>query len=347
MEEYVRKTIILITHDDLDGAGCHVVFEQMMYYSYHFHEIYHSHNNTVDDDTKMIVSEHDPNATNIIFADICPSKEVLLQLKKKKFDCVVLDHHPTNEYAKEVFPLSVIKSGPDCSGTSLLYEYLTEYVIGPTYNGKLNKVTEAYIEMLMTYFVEKITRWDTFEWKKHNDLDAKKLNDLLYIMKMNTFCKYMRSQINLAQARIISGEKFDPFNMIGFFIGDIFLDMLEEKQKSEEEFIDGIIKNPKVIEFKLPETDYSAALMLAPNGVNISELATKYLAAYPKVDILIYYMQQYNTLSFRTARDDIDCGAICRKYGGGGHPKAAGCSMPDGFEYIILNNVEDYLEGRL
>lgn len=103
---------ILITHDDLDGAGCAIVFKQV----YPDIEIQHHDYKTIDGiAAELWINRADYD--KIFFADISPSEEIgLAMLEDPKF--VIIDHHKTREYLIGSPFFDINKSG-----TYLSYEF--------------------------------------------------------------------------------------------------------------------------------------------------------------------------------------------------------------------------------
>ena len=59
--------------------------------------------------------------------------------------------------------------------------------------------------------------------------------------------------------------------------------------------------------------------------------------------IYIALMPGINTVSMRTILDDVDVSVIARKYGGNGHPKAAGFPLPDALKKVPYGEIEEKL----
>lgn len=106
---------ILITHDDLDGAGCAIVFRR----AYPDIEVQYHDYKTIDE----IASELWDNRSDydqIFFADISPSEEIgSIMLKYPKF--FIIDHHKTRTY---------LEGSPhfdtERSGTLISYDFLCD-----------------------------------------------------------------------------------------------------------------------------------------------------------------------------------------------------------------------------
>ena len=104
---------ILITHDDLDGAGCAIIFR----HAFPDIEIQHHDYKTIDE-IATLLWEGRSNYDRIFFADISPSEELgLMMLNDPKF--VIIDHHKTREYLAGSPNFDVSRCG-----TCLSYDFL-------------------------------------------------------------------------------------------------------------------------------------------------------------------------------------------------------------------------------
>ena len=56
----------------------------------------------------------------------------------------------------------------------------------------------------------------------------------------------------------------------------------------------------------------------------ISELGNELCKLNRELDYIAIVNMSTRSVSYRTIKDDVDMGMIAKKYGGGGHPKAAG-----------------------
>ena len=114
---------ILITHDDLDGAGCAIAFK----WKYPDIEIQHHDYKTIDDIAVQLWIERD-NYDRIFFADISPSEEIgSLMLNDPKF--VIIDHHKTREYLVGTPYFDVDRCGAYISYDFLYNKPFPEFVL--------------------------------------------------------------------------------------------------------------------------------------------------------------------------------------------------------------------------
>lgn len=84
---------ILITHTDLDGSGCSIIFKK------HYPDIevqYHNYD-TIDDISQELLDNKN-NYDKIYFADITPSENIGKEMLKDHDKFIFIDHHITREY---------------------------------------------------------------------------------------------------------------------------------------------------------------------------------------------------------------------------------------------------------
>ena len=317
---------ILFTHDDLDGAGCRVIFELT-----HSNEVkgvdYDVFNCSIKElDTIVLnyfhTSKFDKKFDTITFADICPSVELLTKLRNEGYDVLIFDHHPTNEFAWDIIRdraviLPEINGRPE-SGTSLLYQH-----IGICTNKLVKK------------FVDTIRSYDTWEWKSTNNIMAKKLNTLFFLLGMDKFCDFYVRYLN------------QYFNTLELTEPELIIEehmaFVDARLDQEEKVINDFIANGKVYDINV--LNYRCAFILGPKGANMSELSNLYLINHPEYDMVCTYMPYDNTLSFRCNREDLDLGKdICAPLGGGGHKKSAGAPLLDSDIDKILDVFRDVMK---
>jgi len=326
---------VLFTHDDMDGAGCRIVFELA-----HRHlekgkdyEIFNCSNNGVDETALSIFrnEQFDPVNTHVIFADICCSVQALEVFKSKEVKVDIFDHHRTNFPVQQVYPDAQIVPenvlGVQESGTSLLYQYF--YNIDD-FTGEHFKNLD---EVMFSKLVDTIRSYDTYEWKTTNNILAKELQTLFYLLGMDKFCERYIKKIS------------DVENKDNHLISLTDMDFVSTKIENEQKVIDNFTPDD-VFEFML--RGYNIAFILTTKGASISELGYQFLTKYPQYDAMIYF-SPYNGGKFemRTVRDDIDMGAMfAMPIGGGGHPKAAGAPLPQSSQDMMVDMLIDVLNGR-
>lgn len=343
---------ILFTHDDLDGAGCHIIFSVFMNMNSEFQNgtlkssietddcvIVHCSNANIDHMVMWAVDKYQLNyETDVYFADIVPSREILDWIEPMFPNLYIFDHHRTNFFVTHIIPSAVIVPentlGVSECGTSLLYKHFCHTNADMLTENRIN--TE-----LLDQLVENVRLYDTWEWKSVGNIVPKKLQILLYLIGMGRFCQYYVTAIrtDLKRSDLISPEH------------SMFIDARIE---NEQQIINNIVaeyeRDPdKSIIYPIDARGYHIALCITQTGANVGELASVFLEKHPEFDVYISFsIYENGELSFRTIRDDIDLGELFAKpLGGGGHPKAAGAPISHYIRCVLLDLLTSYIQGTL
>lgn len=290
----------LFTHTDLDGIGCSIVAQHVYedidveYCDYHnVNEMvgeYLAARDYLDYDLTLITDI----SVDEIKADIINYTYNL----GNKFK--LLDHHATAEWLNKyewamVNPLH--EDGSKSSGTTMLFDYL-------------NRPRE------LSEFVEKVRRYDTWEWStKYNDTHAKQLNDLLYLTGRESF---------------ITRFLFDT--SIEFTdIETVILDMEQNKIKYYIKSKEKQLKTVNILK-------YQAGVVFAESYH--SELGNELAKKYHGLDFIVMINPASAKISYRGIRENIDLGKdVAKVFGGGGHPRASGSQIDDNLIVEFINSL--------
>lgn len=242
--------------------------------------------------------------SKIFITDISVTEEVANDLDKIGEKVVLLDHHPTALFLNR-YSWAKVEEYFDIEektcATRLLYDYF-------------NADGNVYLDT----FVEKVRLFDTWLWKeKYNDEDAKYLNDLRYILGKEDFANSLISKIK---------SKSTLFN-------EFDLKLLAIKQREIDSYVEKKDKDLVVTEIR----GYKAGVVIAES--NQSELGNRLCEMHPELDLVA--MVNQNGISYRTVKDNVNVSEIAKYFGGGGHPKASGSSVPkeclEGFILSLFN----------
>ena len=216
----------------------------------------------------------------------------------------LIDHHKTaltfNEY--EWGKVVVEEDGKLTSATSLFYNYLIEK--------KLLEPSTA-----MEQYVELVRQYDTWEWEKNNNLQAKRLNTLFFLVSIDEFEEKMINRLSSSDT---------------FFFDEFEQKLLEMEEKKIERYIRR--KRRELVQTKID--DYYAGIVYAE--LYHSELGNELGKEYPHLDYIVILNIGGKRMGFRTIHDDVDVSVIAGNYGGGGHEKASGASLGnDAYERFV------------
>lgn len=307
-------TIRLFSHTDLDGYGCNIVMKALVSQVIATNMNYEENNEIVKN---YILSGEYKNYRCTFITDISVNEEVAELIDKTKdLRLVLLDHHPTAEWLNKYDWANVCVNNcfEKTSGTELLFNFL---VSSDGCVEDWNYFREIHD------FVKQVKRYDTWLWKeKYNDDTPKKLNDLFYILGYDKF---------------YSSLKENNFN-VKFLIHD-YSYLLENQQKKIDKYIEK--KNKEII--GCPIKDYNVGVVFANQYQ--SELGNRLSELNPQYDLIA--MIGENTISYRTTKENINCGKFAKLFEGGGLPKAAGSEINEEQKNKIIDLLFDKgLEGN-
>lgn len=286
---------LLYTHNDLDGVGCGIVAKCA------FGGKVEIRYNSVDGLNLQVERflEKSRRKNFLFITDLSvneANEHGLDEFVKSGGKVKLIDHHKTALHFNK-YPWGSVQveyeNGKLASATSLFYEYLIQ-------NGLLAP-TKGLDE-----FVELVRQYDTWEWEKHGSQQAKRLNDLFYMVSLEEFEEKMTERL----------QKNEPFSFDEF--EEKILDLEEEKieryvRRKKREIIQTIIH------------DHYVGVVHAESYH--SELGNELGKENPHLDYIAIMNMGGKKISLRTIHDHIDVSEIAGLYGGGGHAKASGCSM--------------------
>lgn len=206
MERLFDEKTLLITDVDLDGAGSKII----MNFLYPEAEVLIAERNEVD--KAVIESIYSGKYNKIIMTD-CSMKNWETVNMVNEFiwngnQFYLLDHHVSASWLNEQHWADVIieKDMTLMCGTRLFYDW----IIGE--NEKKNKEFADYIKNHFGEFVELVRLYDTWDWKRTNDMDAYNLSRLFDFKGRDEFCKDIISNLGpnkkLISEKILLSVKF-------------------------------------------------------------------------------------------------------------------------------------------
>lgn len=304
--------IKLFSHTDLDCIGCNVLIRNLDCESDIENLDYGNVNERIKD---FIINEEYLEYNYIFITDISVNKEVAELIDEVYIgrNVVLLDHHLTalwlNKYEWAIVEDNVeYEDGifEKTSGTELLYRYICADKELPKFD---------YCYSAIEDFATQVKRYDTWLWNtKYKDRKPKQLNDLFYILGKDRFIKCIE----------------EDFYRVGSFMHKYSL-LLELNQEKIDKYV-----NTKIREIIVRDINgYKVGIVFADH--NQSELGNRLSEINSSLDLIA--MIGVNTISYRTVRDDINCGEFAKLFNGGGHPKASGSQISTELQGKIIDLV--------
>lgn len=308
----------LFSHTDLDGYGCNVVAKLALC----FLEVdcenlnYDKINERVKE---FFITKECEEYSVVYITDISVDDEVAEIIENKINEIGIrvklLDHHPTaiglNKYKWAT--VDIERHGEKTSGTRMLYDELSDII------KKVSSEKGIFNKDKLFDFVEHVRKYDTWLWKeKYNDIKPKQLNDLFFILGSERFTD-----------KVIKTLKFSLVTVKDFINENKLL--LELQQEKVDKYVEA--KNKEIIDMNL--VGYNVGIVFAEQFQ--SELGNRLSEMNPQYDLII--MIGNKTISYRTVKDNVNCGDIAKLFGGGGHPKASGSQIGKDKQLVYIKEL--------
>ncbi|KAB2495577.1 DHH family phosphoesterase [Priestia endophytica] len=296
----------LLSHNDLDGVGCGILAKLS------FGEQVKVRYNSISGLNREVewFLENEGKDTFLFITDLSVSEENEKRLEKffqAGGKVKLIDHHKTalsyNDY-KWGHVVVEDEEGKLTSATSLLYEYLISH--------QLIKPSNAISE-----FVELVRQYDTWEWERNENHHAQRLNALFFLLSIDQFEEKIISRLQTSDH-----FHFDEFETK-------ILDMEENK-------IDRYIRRKRR---ELVQTEVGGLFAGVVHAESYhSELGNELGKENPHLDYIAILNIGGKRMGFRTIHDHIDVSDVAAQFGGGGHAKAAGCTLTeDAYKQFVID----------
>lgn len=287
----------LYSHNDLDGVGCGILARLAFGTNV---DVRYNSVQGLDFQIERFL-EKDRLDDVLLITDLSVHSEnekKLTEFVDKGGNVTLLDHHKTALHLNETSWATITveyEDGRLASATSLLYDYLLQ-------NNELER-TQPIDE-----FVELVRLWDTWEWEKNEALKAKRLNDLFFMISIDEFEERMVKRLQEKES-----FSFDEFE-------EKILDMEETK-------IERYIRRKRRELVQTFIGEHCVGIVHAESYH--SELGNELGKECPHLDYIAILNVGSKKMSFRTIHDAIDVSEVANHFGGGGHAKAAGCTLTE------------------
>ena len=319
--------VLLITHNDLDGAGPAILFSVVL--GKENVEIRHCGNGPMSYLIKNAVLNEADNYNKIIATDISVNEidAEIINTSRNIDKFILIDHHSTamflNKYDWAVVESSLIEDSfradyyknidenkpRSSSATSLVYDYLD-------YIGLTNNINTELRE-----FVHNIATYDTWDWINtfNNKKECYDLNLLFFIYGSTLFDEKFTEHFSKSASKtsFFLDNQQDDFDKIN-------KTLLEVEVAKRSNFLKYVSKNFKVGSIEIGDKKYSMCMWVGNTYMNDVFLLMK--EKYPQKDL---YIINYGTgIGLRTDTN-IDVGQLAKMFRGGGHKEAAGIKISD------------------
>ena len=286
---------------DPDGIGC-VLLSLLCFKNVSYTLC--KNNLELDEKISEFLEQEDVTSyEHVYITDLCPSKSLLEKMAfidAKLFQ--VYDHHLTSLKEKEKPSFVYIGDDEKDCAMSIFYQELIKDF--PAL--KENKTLEELVYLTRLH--------DTWAWKKENNQKAFLLETFHHYLGPIGYLYYYKDKC-LQNCGLEKTEEENSW----------LLDITKEETKKVKELLQRVVFEK--------EENINFASVYGPYSLR-NLLADALRKDYPDCDVLALFAPDNGTISFRSLKN-IDVLPFAEKYHGGGHPKAAGCSLTKENEIIL------------
>lgn len=303
-----QQKIVHFSDKDLDGVSCAILSQ----IAFPDQEV-DSHGvtpYTVNQEVQKFIEEELTHDMYVVITDVSVNDEVALLIQKKVDQghaFILIDHHPTAlPLASQYEWANVIteESGKKTSATSLYYDYL---------------VNQAYLTPtgVLSDYVELVRSFDTWDWDATGTVQANQLNILFYMVERDMFVQNVLRRLR-GDGSASDQFVFDEVESILIYTEEKRIDEFEQKKLKQMKVF------PVEIDLDEPKTFQVGVVFLEQYHSTTGNYLCKNAEM---IDFVAMLDPGKGRISFRTIRDEVNLSVIAQHYGGGGHPKASGCSF--------------------
>ncbi|KOO47592.1 DHH family phosphoesterase [Priestia koreensis] len=311
--------IHLFSHNDLDGISP-AILAKLAFKDRDFEAscvgVKH-----IDQVVSEFLEAHEETDIDLYITDISVNDEVaaLLQERIEKGQKVtLLDHHasalPLAEKYEWAHIVPTYEDGTKTAATTLFYDYLVE-------NDYLAKTAA------LDDYVELVRQFDTWDWFEKDNQRAKQLNNLYYLISRDEFQDTILETLEASlQDESVTAFAFSERHQI----------LLEVEEKKIEKYLHDKEKQLIKASVNLHGTEYYVGVVFAENYQ--SELGNYLCLQHDDINFSVLVDMGRQKMGLRTVKDEYNLSKIAGELGGGGHPRASGCSLtPEAFELFVQN----------
>ncbi|SFC86616.1 Oligoribonuclease NrnB or cAMP/cGMP phosphodiesterase, DHH superfamily [Bacillus sp. OV322] len=287
----------VLTHNDLDGVGCgilaklafgdsvQVIYNSISALNYQVEKFIQEGNK----DVRLLITDLSVHADN---------EKRITEFVESGGHAELIDHHQSAQHLNEHSWAAVTvvqEDGKQTSATSLLYE-------------KFLKDNLLERSQILDKFVEQVRQYDTWEWELNENIAAKQLNDLLFMITIEEFEEKILKKLTSESE---------------FVFDEMECKLLDVEERRVQRYI-----NRKKREVYQASIGGKYAGIVHAESYH-SELGNELSKEFPHLDYIAIIMVGSKRISLRTIHDEVDVSEVAAKYDGGGHRKASGCNLTE------------------
>ena len=334
-ENKSNRQVLHITHNDGDGVGCALVTRFMVSAGRdtYFCNTGNGADNASDVLMDIVANGQIGKYTDIIISDVSIRDDVADTIesycKENDVRLLMVDHHPTNKLSEThdwVIMSKPIDGVPVSAAATLALVLNGKSMLKFTYFSSETDITRVSFDHVFgskhpnmshtfSYWITMISRYDTWEWKKHpwSGVYEDHVTNMIKYTNPIATCDHLTECI---------------YN--GTLVSDVMKRYTHMRNSELDEFYKKCIANKTFVTMEFHGYKTIAYMVIGETGIN--DIKERLLKNFVNVDIVMAIDPKSRNISLR-CRDGHDVGKIAAEYGGGGHAGAAGANNIDHREF--------------
>lgn len=304
------------TDSDLDGISCGLLSSLVMEDC----EVTTAGPNSIEDKLTRLLDQEAKGRKlfdKIIITDMSVGEALAERIEKhEKYRVRLYDHHKSAEWLNKYEWATVQvedELGKALSATEIYWRESASKLAGKGAFGRSKnphklRVAEEYVAM--------VTSYDTWAWEARGDMMPKYLNHLMGIYGAELFQENLKKSILEGDSVLTQSD----------------LTMARAEEARQNKYLRTKLED--VVEMEV--LGHSFGVVFAEQYK--SELGNRMCLEYD-IDVAAIIDMGGCSISYRTAKEDIDLSQIAGTFGGGGHAKAAGSSFSEDLAFELMDKL--------
>ena len=317
----MKKRVKLFTHTDADGMGCYLVLleeKEMTYQDLENNNVeFLDYTNVEERINKYLDNKEYLQYDETYITDLSLSKEISNRIDKitdKVHAFKWVDHHESSLYAKD-YDWALIKTHIGGVTSTKRGICATMLLYG-----------DVFKEIGPHCLFDSINDWDTWQWQGSIIEDLiKKVIDLFFILGNREFIKMYVDYDNDIYEMLHSEEARA---------------LLKIYRRDKEKYIDTKLNNGFITEIE------GLKVFIVFADKHVSELGSTICNSNKEIDIAMMINIDNMTVSYRSAKQNVNCLEFASKFLGGGNKSAAGSQftieLRNKLYKTLSDNLKDY-----
>lgn len=220
------------------------------------------------------------------------------------------------------------------SGTSMFFVELIKFLSS---NKMINMehISDMTLRKLQV-FADLVRQYDSWQWKEvTGNLVPKQLNDVFFMLGKDNFVETVIREYIMDDTSIFTLDGFNGYTTpLHKLVGRVVSEAHREKEKEI-----ALYESAKMEEMTIVHDFIGKTVAVVYADKHISSLGNRICEMNLDVDYALIIDVDKEKCSMRTVKESVNLTKIAQNFGGGGHPKASGFKLSNGFHAYVKDKL--------